>query len=167
MSNSLGQAPVKVQEIQDKLISNLIIQFRDHPLEAGIHHPAEDILERAFQNIDSSVLMSILKGICTYSPSNVLSSSTLACLGHLTEPGTSEWRRQLIGDCLDNRSADIRHAAIQAVENWQERNLADILRSHKDLFEWINDYAQGVARDLEIPATIQPEDVASAPSPIT
>ena len=44
---------------------------------------------------------------------------------------------------------EIRDAAIQAVEHWQEPALLDVLKNHREEEPWLREYQTGVIRDLE------------------
>jgi len=60
-----------------------------------------------------------------------------------------ELRRRLVETGLASSNAEVRDAAVQAAEQWADPSLASLLRSHKEPVDWLADYVQVVARDLE------------------
>lgn len=123
--------------------------FRDEPFEEGVSHPAEEIL-RAVLNADTTnVLLESLRDYCLNAPTRSFAVETLFCLGRLESPGTSEWRVRLVRGALRRNDIGIRDAALQAVESWEERAAAHVLRSHRESEEWLREYLEEVIRYLD------------------
>ena len=139
-----SQIPSQIKQLANELQAD----FQNNPLQDGMDHPAARTLQRAIQNIPAHQLMTWLKTTCTDAHSPVFAASVLICLGALPNPLDPPRRRQLIREALESQSIDIREAAIQAVEQWQEVDLADLLQNHTDPEPWLQQYARGVAQDI-------------------
>jgi hypothetical protein len=61
----------------------------------------------------------------------------------------AEQRRSVVRRGLASNSVEIRDAAVQAAETWEDAALAELLRQHRDPVSWLSDYAERVAFDLE------------------
>ena len=130
------------------LLAELEADFAAEPFEDGMDHEAEQTLERAFKNIEAQYLLIWLADFCTDVTNPNLASSILRCLGRLN-PGTQVWRTQLISDALAKGTPEIRDAAVQAVEQWDEAGLASILKSHHEQLPWLQDYIRDVLQGME------------------
>lgn len=147
-SNQQPVTPVVTAHI-DTLLTELESDFAAEPFEDGMDHEAERTLSKAFVGIKAEYLLPWLSNFCTDLRNPNLAASVLRCLGRLHRPGTEVWRTQLIGDALSKGNAEIRDAAVQAVEQWGETNLASVLRLHQEELPWLQDYIAGVLQDLE------------------
>ena len=133
----------------ESLLTELESDFSVEPFEDGMDHEAERTLSKALRDIEAEHLLPWLRDFCTDRGNPNLAASVLRCLGRLLEPGTEAWRTRLIRDALAKGNVEIRDAAVQAVEQWGETNLASVLRLHQEELPWLQDYIQGVLQDLE------------------
>lgn len=58
-------------------------------------------------------------------------------------------RRFVVERGLASDSVEVRDAAVQAVESWEDASLANLLRGRHEPVAWLASYAQRVAAELE------------------
>lgn len=130
-----------------RLESKLWAAFEADPLEDGMDHPAEKIIEKVLQSEDKGVL-DCLKKLCLNVSEPSFAASVMRCLGRQDLPGTNSWRTELVRDGLATKDVEIRDAAVQAAESWGGREILDVLKSHQEPERWIRDYIRDVVEDL-------------------
>lgn len=134
-------------EREQRLASKLWAAFEADPLEDGMDHPAEKIIEKVLQSKDGGILV-CLKKLCLDVSEPSFAASVMRCLGRQNLPGTSSWRTELVRDGLATKDVEIRDAAVQAAESWGGREILDVLKSHNEPERWIRDYIRDVVEDL-------------------
>lgn len=133
---------------RDLLLNDLKADFATEPFEDGIDHQAEKTLTKAFDSIEAKWLLPWVSDLCIDIGTPNFASSVLRCLGRLPGPGSGMWRARLIGDALKKGNVEIRDAAVQAVEQWGEKDFAEVLLAHQEEIPWLQDYVQNVVDDL-------------------
>lgn len=131
-----------------RLISALHSSFEADPLEDGMYHPAEEIIVEALHSEENLHVLEWLRAVCLDAARPSFAASVLRCLGRQTEPGTNSWRAELVGAALAINDLEIRDAAVQAVESWEDPELIDLLESHSEPVTWLRDYIHDVIDDL-------------------
>lgn len=131
-----------------QLKNELHAAFEVEPLEDGMSHPAELVIEKALQSTDSTSVLDQIKNLCLDVDYPVFSASVLRCLGRQTLPGNSEWRANLVSEALSLDNVEIRDAAVQSTELWDDENLANILRSHDEPKLWLRKYIEEILENL-------------------
>ncbi|RJO63686.1 MAG: hypothetical protein C4523_19735 [Myxococcales bacterium] len=121
--------------------------FESEPIEDGYNHPAEKVLENAIRELGDRTL-TLTKSMVLDASQPSLGASVLRCLGRLPAAGAGQWAKALVSEALKSRSIEVRGAAIQAAENWGGDLMVEALREHKETVPWLNDYKEGVVRDL-------------------
>lgn len=127
-----------------RLENELRAAFEAEPLEDGMSHPAELVIEKALRSTESAFVLDWLKSLCLDVERPAFSASVLQCLGRQTVPGTSKWRAELVRGALGLDNIEIRDAAVQAAELWDDENLADVLRSHDEAKPWLREYIEEI-----------------------
>ena len=130
-----------------RLASKLWAAFEADPLEDGMDHPAEKIIEKVLQSEGEGIL-DCLKRLCLNISEPSFAASVMRCLGRQNLPGTNSWRTELVRDGLATKDVEIRDAAVQAAESWGGREILDVLESHQEPEQWIRDYIRDVVEDL-------------------
>ena len=133
---------------QDRLDTMLSAAFEVEPVEDGIAHPAEHILEDALHTADQRSLLGRVGALCADTTRSSFAASTLRCLGRLHSPGSSVWRAAVIRAALASPAAELRDAAVQAAESWGDPQLVQVLRSHRETEPWLSRYVREVIEDL-------------------
>ena len=122
--------------------------FDVEPLEDGITHPAEQILNEAVQNFDKA--LDWLEGIAVDAASPAFAASVLRCLGRLRDLGTVAWRENLVRGALSSPDIQMRDAGLQAAETWGGAAMREALEAHLS-FEsapWLREAMSDVIEDL-------------------
>ena len=134
---------------KESLKYELQAKFEHQPLQDGMNHLADGTLREATLQLDEADLHPWLREFCTDAAHPAFASDTLKCMARLTPVvGTPTWRANLVEDVLQNLDLQMRDAAVQASEHWQDRQIIDVLRKHRDPDAWIQRYIEGVLRDL-------------------
>lgn len=132
---------------RERLGSSLWTAFETEALEDGIDHPADEIIEKSLQSGNQSVL-GWLRSLCLDIEEPIFAASVLRCLGRQELPGTDSWRTELVRDGLAANNAEMRDATVQAAESWGGQEILNILESHQEPEQWIQDYIRNVVNDL-------------------
>ena len=133
---------------QMRLAHKLHAAFEIEPLEDGMHHKAEDIIEQAVQSGEDPRILEWLRDFSLDIEQPVFAASVLRCLGRQEHLGTSLWRSELVRDALVLDDVEIRDAAVQAAELWGDHEILSVLESHSEPEQWLRDYISDVIDDL-------------------
>ena len=133
---------------QARLANKLHVAFETQPLEDGMHHQAEDIIEQALQSGEDERILEWLRDFSLDATQPVFAASVLRFLGRQEYPGTSSWRSELVRDALALDDVEIRDAAVQAAELWGDSEILLVLKSHSEPEPWLRDYICDVIDDL-------------------
>lgn len=133
---------------QVRLANKLYAAFETQPLEDGMHHKAEDIIEQALQSGEDERILEWLRAFSLDAAQPVFAASVLRCLGRQEHLGTSSWRSALVHNALALDDVEIRDAAVQAAELWGDSDILPVLKSHSDPESWLRDYISDVIDDL-------------------
>ena len=123
--------------------------FENTPLEDGMDHPAEQFLATMLQSTDERLALKWLMEFSLDSSRPGFASSVLRCLGRLVPPSTGLWRSELINEALKVDDIEIRDAAVQTVELWEDRDLISVLKAHDESQPWLRDYIHDLIEDLQ------------------
>lgn len=132
-----------------RLADMLRASFDAEPLEDGMHHPAEQIIEDALLSRESQRVLEWLRHLSLDAVNPRFSAEVLRCLGRQRHPGTALWRAELVGDGLAMDSAEIREAAVRAAEWWGNPQMRSVLESHSEVEAWLEEYISDVIGDLD------------------
>ena len=133
---------------QKRLADKLHAAFETEPLEDGMHHKAEDIIEQVLQSREDECILEWLKAFSLDDTQPVFAASVLRCLGRQENLGTNSWRSELVRDALALDDVEIRDAAVQAAELWDDPHILPVLKSHYEPESWLRDYISDVIDDL-------------------
>ena len=119
------------------------------PLEDGYSHKAEGLLEKTLKDYGEDGARWIRSWILEGKEPGI-AADTLRCLGRLSHQFTPEWRLELVRTALMQSAVEIRDAAVQAVEQWQDDSGIELLMEHreKETREWLKAYIDAVVADL-------------------
>ena len=145
---SVAEPLVAGSPARARLDSDLRASFEAEPLEDGMSHPAEKIIDQVLQSGEGQSVLRWLREFCLNAAQPSFAASVLLCLGRQTHLGTSSWRAELVNDGLAMEDVEIRDAAVQAAESWEDQVLIDVLESHSELVTWLQDYIRDVINDL-------------------
>lgn len=122
----------------------LAAEIATEPVEDGMSHPAEKFIAAFAEKHGAAGVRSAIRELGT----SRLTADFLRLLGRAArlDGGT---RAEILRDALKSSDLEIRDAAVQAAESWNDRALAAILRTHREQVPWFADYLQRVAAELE------------------
>ena len=135
-------------DIQARLANKLHAAFEAESLEDGMHHKAEDIIGQAFQSGEDPRILEWLRDFSLDDTQPSFAASVLRCLGRQEHLGTSSWRSELVRDALALDDVEIRDAAVQAAELWDDREILPVLKSHSEPELWLRNYISDVINAL-------------------
>ena len=148
--DSVGKQQMSVEDRERaRLAFRLRAAFEADPLEDGMYHPAEQIIEKALRSRESQRVLVWLRDLSLDAARPGFSAEILRCLGRQTHPGTSAWRTGLVRDALAMNDIEIRDAAVQAAEGWGGQDMRRVLKSHSEPEPWLRDCIRDVIDDLE------------------
>ena len=131
-----------------RLANKLHALFEAEVLQDGEHHPAEDLIQEALRTSQEWVVLRWFKAWAVDASQPSFAASLLRCLGRQERIGTDWWCTELIREALSVDDVEIRDAAVQAVESWEDQELIQVLMGHDEPEHWLKDYIQGVIYDL-------------------
>ena len=131
-----------------RLLNELQAAFEADPLEDGMDHPAERIVERALRHTENQHVLDWLGTVSLDSAQPSFAASVLRCLGRIEHVGTASWCAQLVRNGLELDDVEIRDAAVQAAESWRDPDIVDVLAAHDEPEPWLRDYIRDVITDL-------------------
>ena len=131
-----------------ELERHLRYSFDRQPFEDGFDHPAENIIQAALQTSDQQVVLEWLRSFALDTEHPVFAATTLRCLGRVENLGTPSWRTEVVRAGLKMDDIEMRDAAMQAAENWGDRELVGVLQAHTESNSLLRRYVEDVIRDL-------------------
>jgi hypothetical protein len=129
--------------------SKLIAALLEAPMEDGITHPAEELIDEALRAGTSDCrdwLSRVLVEHYEARPS--ISASIVRCVGRLEYDQVGHWGMHVADDALRHEDVEVREAAIRALEDWGGCEALRLLRSHRDSVAWLSEYVSQVIADL-------------------
>ncbi len=134
-----------------RLERSLASAFDEQPIEDGVPHAAEAVLDGALRSAQRAAVQAWLTALVGDPRRTDFAASVLRCLGRLSAPGEAAWRADIVRRALGSRDPVLRDAAVQAAEGWEDPALVPVLRAHKDREDvpWLKEYLEGVIEDLE------------------
>ncbi len=131
----------------ERLENRLRIAFEAEPLEDGIDHSAEQIIDDALQAVHGRSILVWLGALSVDVERPSLAASTLRCLGR-RRLGTTPWRVEIVRSALTADDVEMRDAAVQAAESWGDLGMREVLSSHTEAVPWLRAYIEDVVEDL-------------------
>jgi len=124
----------------------------DTPVEDGMCHPAELMLQSVFQQ-STEETVEWLFGLLSDRENPAQSSRAaplLKCLGRLAPPATLAPVTRILNTALKHDSLQVRDAATQLVENWELPELLTALKERisNEPIVWLREYMEGVISDM-------------------
>ncbi len=125
--------------------------FDEQPIEDGVPHAAEAVLDGALRPGQRAAAQGWLAAQVGDPRRADFAASVLRCVGRLPAPGDAAWRADIVRRALGSPDPILRDAAVQAVEGWEDPALIPVLRAHRDQEDvpWLKEYLEGVIEDLE------------------
>ena len=135
-------------DARTQLAYRLNAAFEAEPVEDGMDHSAEDIIEEALLSTVEPRIFEWLQGFCSDAARPNFAASVLRCLARRPNLGTTSWRTDLVRSAFDMEDAEIRDAAVQAAESWGGQDIRNVLEAHNEPLQWLRNYVRDVVEDL-------------------
>lgn len=138
---------LQVDRFFDRINDRLHTALEIDPIEDGRFHPAETFLEKLTRSSESGIdqwLMGVISG--AQYPSSYRAS--LMRLLSRQVPFSKEWRLEAVRAGLASEHVEVRDAAIQAAESWEDLGAVEVLAAHCEPVRWLEDYMHHVIQDL-------------------
>ena len=121
--------------------------FESDPIEDGITHPAERIIDDALFSTGEQETCAWLGRMSVSIERPGFAASVLRCLAR-RRPGTSKWRAGVVRESLSSNDVEMRDAAVQAAEAWGGTEVQAVLRGQSEEVPWLRKYIDDVLEDL-------------------
>jgi hypothetical protein len=129
----------------------LLHSFADEPLEDGVRHPGEVVLRQALTAIpDAAPQWTARLYHETESTRPALAADLLRCLGRLSPAVAGEMGWSLVREAIGHPAAEVREAAVRALEEWGGGEALALLRARLAVepLGWLRRYITLVIADL-------------------
>lgn len=122
--------------------------FDTEPLEDGVNHPAEQIIEGFVRSAKDAEEW--LAELALDETSPAFAAAVLRCLSRVAGVGSASWREKVVRGALASSDVQMRDAALQAAEEWGEPAMCAILQAHvsSEPVAWLRAAAEDVIEDL-------------------
>lgn len=148
-----GRIKLVIPDQNDRRYESFRIKFvsllLDDPLEDGITHPAEQVIEESLSYDVSETCDWLSTALVDYYDTRPsIGAAILRCIGRLEFAQVGDWGMRVADDALQHHDIEVREAAIRALEAWGGTEAVEMLSNHSDSEDWLNDYTQQVILDL-------------------
>ena len=133
---------------QVRLETRLGMAFDAIPIEDGISHPADQIINQVLRSTDEGPILEWLRALCLDAGRPVFAASVLQSLIRQEQPGNCAWRADIVRSVLAIGDIEMRDAAAQAAEMWGGSDMRDVLMDHTEPVEWLRNYTKAVIKTL-------------------
>jgi hypothetical protein len=133
-------------ELLSRLRRRLWARLDEEPLEDGVTHSAEGIVQQALSG--PAAQRAAFARLVEVEPNPEFASAVLRLAGRVGGSAASNWRGALVRAALGSSSAALREAAVEAIEQWEDAKLLPLLRAHTESVSWLKAYIDDVIDDL-------------------
>lgn len=122
--------------------------IRVEPVIDGYDHPAEGFLQEIFNREPDVARQWFLSALRRNLPPSLVADS-MRLLGRIISV-RKDWRAGIAAEGLRSASAEVRDAAMQAIESWGDPVLVSVLKDHRqrEPRKWLREYADQIIQDL-------------------
>lgn len=132
-----------------RLRDDLVCVLEDIPIEDGMQHPADELIERALGSSISRCMEALTRAFgefCTSRPA--MSAAILRCVARVEFAQSGAQGLALAQHALNHDDVELREAAVRAFEAWGGVEALGFLRQHDDPEAWLQEYVRRVVEDL-------------------
>ncbi len=126
-----------------RLFGQLLASIEAESVEDGMSHPGEALATKIVNSGEATSLVE-----ATIASRASVAASIVQLLGRL-RPIELPSRTALIKHALNSRDIQLRDAAVQAIELWEDEAMIPLLASHQEPVAWLNDHIIEVLEDLQ------------------
>lgn len=132
------------KEKVERTFLELFFSLKEVPVEDGVTHGGEKLVAAILREHGEHALADRTLGI----DEDSTKAYVMQLIGRVNVPST-EVRRRLVSEGLASKDIQIRDAALQMVEDWEDPECLDLLRGHKDPDDVLQGYAREIIAGLE------------------
>lgn len=140
---SHGSSGKAAREDEQSLSAILSVIDRE-PVEDGVAHSAERRVAEAYAADPDGFAAAVQEHFGK--PHSRADADFLRLLGR-AELGTAAWRAEIIQTCLGSGSVELRDAAAQAAELWDDAAVVEALKAHREPIGWLADYIETIVTE--------------------
>ena len=101
-----------------RFLTDLRWSLEEKPIDHGMDHPAEDILQKALDDESEDTVQKWIWGCVTETDRPHIAELVLYCLGHRPPIGSPAWRAGLIREAFASQPLEVRDEAAETAESW-------------------------------------------------
>ena len=124
-------------------LATLASAIEAEPVEDGISHAGEILIADVLSVHGADELATAI----LQAASSSLQASMVRLIGRVSVEDALV-RRRIVDACLRSSDLQMRDAAVQAVESWEDTACVDLLRRHEEPVDWLADYIRDVIADV-------------------
>jgi len=135
---------------QEQLSMTILHLLEVEPIDDGYSHPAEEIIEKALKKHKTLAPTWIQAIYLKNFNRPAVAAGILRCIGRLKNDLVEPWGRSMAMRGLSHPAAEVREAAIRALEMWGGQESTEALKNHIDSepVAWLKNYVNQVINDL-------------------
>jgi hypothetical protein len=140
------RAPAAADKALFQFEQRIQLALEFEPVEDGHTHTMEDYLKKIIYERGQEIgswLIDVISGRW-----NQCLAAELLRLVSRQKPFTENWRLDVIRTALSSPNVELRDAAVQAAELWEEPQAVEVLQQHEERCAWLADYIKRVVQDL-------------------
>lgn len=126
----------------------ILATLKSEPVESGVRHPVEPLLEAFIQRHRQSAPIWLEKAILAEGRAAERAELLLVLRRMKLDLLVPDWRRHLVAQALKSPDVRLRDAAIQAAESWGDPGTIQVLSGHTEPVSWLSSYLKEVIHDL-------------------
>jgi len=129
--------------------NSLIRTLEDDPIEDGVPHPAEGLIDKAMTVNVTACLDWLARAFTEYSSARPATCAALVrCIGRIKYDRVGSWGLGIARVAIKHIDIEVRESAVRALEAWEAPMSLSILRSHTEPDGWLADYIRRVIADM-------------------
>jgi len=129
-----------------RLRRRICARLDQEPLEDGVTNSAEAVVQQALSG--SAEQQEAFARLAETERSPEPAAAFLRLAGRVGRSAGGDWRRSLVRAALGSSSVMLREAAVEAIEQWEDKELLPLLRAHTESVSWLKAYIDDVIDDL-------------------
>ena len=137
---------------QNAIIFSILSLIDKIPVEDGINHPAEYIINKSLSDHHDDLCFWLLSFIRKEENFTYV-ESVVKLVGRVIENNHDEqntWGYEFMHHALDHENVGVRDNAVQALESWGGPTSRNLLINHVEEVPWLGDYIERVILHLNL-----------------
>jgi hypothetical protein len=145
LRGQVAAAKRTIRSLSGDEFHQILALLSERPVEDGIIHPAESRIALLVGAQGEQFVYDKLFTCATAATASI--AAFIRLLGRV-ENLSADFHLQLVTAGLASADHEVRDAALQAAESWEDRDILPRLREHHEPLPWLADYLKRLVRDL-------------------